>query len=748
MESELLGLFQFSLEMLCIASGDGYFKRVNPAFERTLGYSTQELLSRPFMEFVHPEDQETTEREVGKLVEGVPSIHFENRCRCRDGSYRWLSWMAMPQDNGERIYAVASDVTHRKQIEGELRASEQRYRQLLEAVTSYTYSVEIRDGVPQSTVHGAGCLAATGYTPEDFAADPYLWISMVHPDDCELVRQHAVQVLAESQNGPIEHRIFHRNGSIRWVRHKVVSHRDGGGRLVRSDGVVEDITERKVIEERFRLLVESAPDAMVVVNDGGRIVLVNAQAETLFGYRRDDLLGQTVELLVPHGLRGQHLADRAAYAVTPHPRMMGRHRNLSGLRKDGSEFPAEIALNPIETDCGMLVYVAIRDLTERRRAEEALRGSEERFDLAVRGTDAGIWDWDVRANTVYFSPRWKSMLGYEDHEIGNEFSEWESRLHVEDRLRAMATIQDYLEGRQSEYELEYRLRQKDGTYRWIIARGVAVRDSAGKAYRMVGSHIDITDRKRAEEIVRENLSQLMAAQKIQEHLLPQDPPVLPGFDIAGALYPAAFAAGDHFDFLTMPDRCIGIVVADVAGHGIGPAILMASIHAHLHSLAALYTEVDEILLRANDIVAAETDPELFVTVFFARLDPRSRTLVYSSAGHPTAYIFDRLGEVRAVLPSTSFPLGVVPGAQFPVGDAISLRPSDIVLLCTDGLFEATSPQGEQFGQDRVIQVVSSNRRETAGKIIGALYEAVMAFSGRARPDDNVTIVVIKVDVGD
>ena len=119
---------------------------------------------------------------------------------------------------------------------------------------------------------------------------------------------------------------------------------------------------------------------------------------------------------------------------------------------------------------------------------------------------------------------------------------------------------------------------------------------------------DMTERTRMEKALRENLSQLLAAQKIQEHLLPNHPPVLPGFDIAGALYPAEFAAGDHFDFLAMPNQCLGVVVADVTGHGVGPAILMASTHAHLHALAAIYAEVDEILFQANRIVADEADP--------------------------------------------------------------------------------------------------------------------------------------------
>jgi PAS domain S-box-containing protein len=146
---------------------------------------------------------------------------------------------------------------------------------------------------------------------------------------------------------------------------------------------IVDITERKRAEERFRVTVESAPNAMVMINDEGKIVLVNAQTEKLFGYPREELLGQTIEMLVPNRFRGTHPGFRTGFFHEPHSRPMGAGRDLFGVRKDGSEVPVEIGLNPIKTDEGSFVLAAVVDITERKRAQTALAQKNEEVEAFV-----------------------------------------------------------------------------------------------------------------------------------------------------------------------------------------------------------------------------------------------------------------------------------------------------------------------------------------------------------------------------
>jgi PAS domain S-box-containing protein len=143
-----------------------------------------------------------------------------------------------------------------------------------------------------------------------------------------------------------------------------------------------------------------------------------------------------------------------------------------------------------------------RAMADLERTAQALKEREERLDLVMRGTSDGIWDWNLETGEVYFSPRWKAMLGYEEGDIPHHVDAWRDLVHPDDLDRAMASIQEHLAGLTPLYTLEHRLRHKDGSYRWILARGVSLRDAGGQVYRMAGSHTDITERKRAEEALQ------------------------------------------------------------------------------------------------------------------------------------------------------------------------------------------------------------------------------------------------------
>jgi sigma-B regulation protein RsbU (phosphoserine phosphatase) len=261
----------------------------------------------------------------------------------------------------------------------------------------------------------------------------------------------------------------------------------------------------------------------------------------------------------------------------------------------------------------------------------------------------------------------------------------------------------------------------------------------------LGSQIaQFIERRQAERMVHARAREFSLARTIQQGLLPKDPPVVPGLEIAGASHPAQETGGDYFDFFPMSEDHWGIAIGDASGHGIGAALLVAETRAYLRAFALTDMDPGEVLDSVNQRLVEDIAADHFVTLFLGRLHPLTRSLVYSNAGHLPAYVLDGRGEVKMVLQSTGLPLGLVPTSDFPKGPEVQLDPGDLVFLLSDGIVEAFAGDATQFGMGRTLDVVRAHRHEPPGEIIAALMREVREWSRSSQADD-MTAIVIKVE---
>ncbi|HEY4760325.1 MAG TPA: SpoIIE family protein phosphatase [Thermoguttaceae bacterium] len=254
--------------------------------------------------------------------------------------------------------------------------------------------------------------------------------------------------------------------------------------------------------------------------------------------------------------------------------------------------------------------------------------------------------------------------------------------------------------------------------------------------------IERNRRHHAEEALRDTSEEFRMAGEIQQRLYPSRAPKLEGFELAGALYPAKATAGDYFDYIPMLDDCLGIVLGDVSSHGMGPALVMSETRACLRTLAQGYSDVGEILTRANRVLAAESSELHFVTLAMVRLDPHRRTMAYASAGQ-RGYLLHP-GMNVTVLDSTSLPLGIREDTVVPSSPVYNLQSGDLLAFFTDGVVEAESPGRVRFGFSRALEAIRSERHKSAKEIIDSLYAEISGFCRNQPQRDDITIVMVKV----
>lgn len=496
--------------MIITVFSDGRILDVNPAMEETAGYSREEMVGRTVGALELYADPGQRYDLIQTLRQGGVR-RKEIVFRTRSGALRDILLFSERIRLGDRDCALTAclDITELKATEARLRRASETQALLLDHMAAHVWFLV--DAETYGIVNRAHA-EFIGKPADDLF---YRKLADLFPPEVAEVCRNGNRTAFETRAPLVtEEWLADKDGRLRLLEIAKTPKPGPDGEVEFLICVAIDRTEehraRAALQEseaRYRNVFDAASDAMFIVDaETGAVRDANPAALRLYGYARDEAIGMAADDLLVDPDR-----DSASENGEPGFRPLQRHR-----RKDGSVFHVESALSRFEMDGRPMIAASNRDISERVRAEAELRESEQRLQLALLGGDLGLWDFHVPSGRIEFNERFAAMLGFSPTELEPHADTWRSRIHPEDRERVEAVLGEHLAGRTPVYETEHRLRTRSGTYVWVLDRGrVTERDGEGAPVRMVGTHLDITERKRAETRRREMEAQAHQTRKYE-----------------------------------------------------------------------------------------------------------------------------------------------------------------------------------------------------------------------------------------
>jgi diguanylate cyclase (GGDEF)-like protein/PAS domain S-box-containing protein len=489
----LVQFFAMAKDLFAIFDLSGRFIAVNGAWEAVLGWDADELTSKTFLEFVHPDDAEATMAGVRPSGPG-PATGLLNRYRTRTGDWRWLEWTWSLSPDEPVVYASARDITDRVDADAALRASDERYRLLLDHLPNTIVVNTDTDLVCRFL--GGGVIARLGVNPDDYVGRSLFDIYEPYGEHRGALLRHHEDAAA----GITSNLLLHSAITGEDYETTIVPLPAADGTIAGSMLVATTVTERLAREREVGRLVRvlaASGEAIVSTDLQGRIASVNPRAAELFGYVDDELIGRLLRDLVIE-------EQRDSVAAVRDDVLCGRcwRGELDFVRRDGRRWSAAVTLSPVVGDDGALsaVSAVIADISDRKEAERQLAAVTRRFRQTIEHAPIGMGITAINGAWLQVNPALRQLLGYTEQELLTR--SFRDTTHPDDQPGEDLLLQEVLAGRRHGFESEKRCVRSDGAVIWVVLTVSLVRDEHGRPLHLIRQLLDISGRKLTEARLR------------------------------------------------------------------------------------------------------------------------------------------------------------------------------------------------------------------------------------------------------
>mgnify|MGYP001031691765 CR=1 FL=1 len=488
-EIELAQIFNFTPDMICVAGFDGYLKRINSAGLALLGYSLEEMRSRPIKSFIHEEDRLLTiEKQIG-LYNGENLRNFENRYLTKEGKIVWLSWTATSVLEHGIVYAVAKNITEEKKLR-------ELNRQAGRSAKIGGWEFDLKSMTPYFTEETFRIYDLPFGSPPELEDG----IKFYGPKAQPIIQAAVAQAIEYGTPYDLELPFNTAKGKNIWVR-TLGNVELVDGKAVRLYGAIQDITDRKEAEkERNALLTtleKSLNEIYIFDSESLKFSYVNKGALLNLGYSEQEIIA-----LTPLDIKPEFTSTSFKELVTP---LMNNEKKkiiffTNHQRKDGSHYPVEVHLQLVIEGNNKRFLAIILDITARKKAEENLISTSERLRLATNAANIGVFDWDIKLNKLIWDDKMYEIFNVNPSEFNGAFEAWSATVHPEDIEMANKDVEDAISGVR-DFDSNFRIVWKDKSIHYIKGNAQITRDSKGNAIRMIGTNWDITKEKVAEKTI-------------------------------------------------------------------------------------------------------------------------------------------------------------------------------------------------------------------------------------------------------